>query len=133
MHCGSSGTFSTFGHLALSANNGDNTAAVTWYVCAVQITDITSGALVYNYTQNGYIETFYAPNEYTVSYSANGGSGAPSSQQKVHDVNLTLSSTRPTHSNTTATGYTVSFNGNGGTAGKTSLTATDTISYSFNN
>jgi len=133
VHCGSSGTFSTFGHLALSANNGDNTAAVTWYVCAVQITDITSGALVYNYTQNGYVEAFYAPNEYTISYNANGGSGAPSSQQKVHDVNLTLSSTRPTHSNTTATGYTVSFNGNGGTAGTASLTATDTISYSFNN
>lgn len=133
VHCGSSGSFSTFGHLALSANNGDDTAAVTWYVCAVQITDITSGALVYNYTQNGYVEAFYAPNEYTVSYNANGGSGAPSSQQKIHDVNLTLSSTRPTHGNTTATGYTVSFNGNGGTAGTATLTATDTISYSFSN
>ena len=38
---------------------------------------------------------------YTVSYSANGGSGAPSSQTKYHGKNLTLSSTKPTR-----TGYT---------------------------
>lgn len=33
---------------------------------------------------------------YTVSYNANGGSGAPSSQTKTHDIALTLSSTKPT-------------------------------------
>lgn len=33
---------------------------------------------------------------YTVSYNANGGSGAPSSQTKQHDITLTLSSTKPT-------------------------------------
>lgn len=38
---------------------------------------------------------------YTVSYNANGGSGAPSSQTKYHGTNLTLSSTKPTR-----TGYT---------------------------
>ena len=36
---------------------------------------------------------------YTVSYNANGGSGAPSSQTKIHGVDLTLSSTRPTRTN----------------------------------
>lgn len=41
---------------------------------------------------------------YTVSYNANGGSGAPASQTKWKDVELTLSSTKPTR-----TGYT--FNG----------------------
>jgi len=133
VHCGSSGTFSTFGHLAISANNGDNNAAVTWYLCAVQITDITSGALVYTYNGTGYVETYLVPNEYTVSYNANGGTGAPASQQKIHDVNLTLSSTRPTRSNTTSTGYKITFDGNGGTPGQASATATDTISYTFNN
>ena len=55
------------------------------------------------------VSTFYAPvNEtstlyavsaaqtYTISYNANGGSGAPSPQTKTHGVTLTLSSTKPT-------------------------------------
>ncbi len=33
---------------------------------------------------------------YTVSYNANGGSGAPASQTKQHDITLTLSSVKPT-------------------------------------
>lgn len=57
----------------------------------------------------GIVSTFYAPVErtstlyavwaaqtYTISYNANGGSGAPSSQTKTHGVALTLSSTKPT-------------------------------------
>ena len=35
---------------------------------------------------------------YTVSYNANGGTGAPASQTKQHDITLTLSSTQPTRS-----------------------------------
>ena len=38
------------------------------------------------------------PSSYTVSYNANGGSGAPSSQIKTENVSLTLSSTPPTRS-----------------------------------
>lgn len=55
------------------------------------------------YTANA-AATLYAQwtlNTYTVSYSANGGTGAPSAQTKTYDVNLTLSSTKPTR-----TGYT---------------------------
>lgn len=37
-------------------------------------------------------------NSYTVSYNANGGTGAPSAQTKTYGVNLTLSSTKPTKS-----------------------------------
>ena len=44
-----------------------------------------------------------AKTSYTVSYNANGGSGAPSSQTKWHGTTLTLSSTKPTR-----TGYTFS-------------------------
>ncbi len=40
----------------------------------------------------------YSPATYTVSYNANGGSGAPSSQSKTYDVSLTLSYTEPTRS-----------------------------------
>lgn len=73
----------------------------------------------------------YSPTTYTVSYNANGGTGAPSAQTKEHGTALTLSSTTPTKSSTTATGYTVTFNGNGGTPSVTSATATDTTSYTF--
>lgn len=42
---------------------------------------------------------------YTVSYNANGGSGAPSSQTKTHDITLTLSSVKPTRSGYTFAGW----------------------------
>lgn len=38
-------------------------------------------------------------NTYTVSYNANGGSGAPGNQTKTYGSNLTLSSTKPTRTN----------------------------------
>ena len=55
--------------------------------------------------------TLYAvwkANTYTVSYNANGGSGAPSSQTKTHGVNLTLSSTKPTRAGYTFLGWATS-------------------------
>lgn len=36
---------------------------------------------------------------YTVTYNANGGTGAPANQTKIYGVNLTLSSTKPTRTN----------------------------------
>ena len=60
--------------------------------------DYAAGA---TYSANAAI-TLYAiwkANTYTVSYNANGGSGAPSSQTKTYGVNLTLSSTKPTRTN----------------------------------
>lgn len=42
---------------------------------------------------------------YTVSYNANGGSGAPANQTKQHDITLTLSSTKPTRSGYTFAGW----------------------------
>lgn len=53
-----------------------------------------------SYTGNANVTLYaqwYAP--YTVSYSANGGSGAPSAQTKVYNQALTLSSTTPTRTN----------------------------------
>lgn len=61
-----------------------------------------SGSVAYasgaNYTTNAAV-TLYAvwqKNTYTVSYNANGGTGAPNSQTKTYGVALTLSSTKPT-------------------------------------
>ena len=81
---------------------------------------------------------------YTISYDANGGTGAPASQTKIEDITLTLSSTKPTKADSTNT-VTGSFNitgdAYGGYFGTTSTTTTkitastsrtDTIKYTFN-
>ena len=62
---------------------------------------------------------------YTVSYNANGGSGAPSSQTKTYGVTLTLSSVVPTRS-----GYT--FMGWGTTSSSTSASYSAGGSYTNN-
>lgn len=66
-----------------------------------------------------------APTSYTVSYNANGGSGAPSSQTKTKDVTLTLSSTKPTRSGYTFLGWATS-------AGATSASYQPGGSYTAN-
>lgn len=45
---------------------------------------------------------------YTVSYDANGGTGAPDDQSKYHDETLTLSSTKPTRPGYTFLGWSLS-------------------------
>ena len=59
--------------------------------------------------------TYYPTNgnktTYTVSYNANGGSGAPSSQTKTCKVDLTLRSTKPSRSGYTFDGWSSSSNG----------------------
>lgn len=64
-----------------------------------------SCSMVFNVTWNGTYGgtksasgsvTVAAKPSYTISYNANGGSGAPSSQTKWYGTNITLSSTKPT-------------------------------------
>ena len=62
---------------------------------------------------------------YKVTYNANGGSGAPSTQTKTYGSNLTLSSTKPTR-----TGYT--FQGWGTSASDTSVDYAAGATYSKN-
>lgn len=49
--------------------------------------------------------------KYTVSYNANSGSGAPASQTKIHGVDLTLSSAKPTKTGNDFTGWATAANG----------------------
>lgn len=70
-----------------------------------------SGGVAYaagaSYTANAAV-TLYAvwkANTYTVSYNANGGSGAPGNQTKTYGTALTLSSTKPTRTNYTFKGW----------------------------
>ena len=53
---------------------------------------------VYNYGNELYSSSAQLTARYTISYSANGGGGAPSAQRKTHGYTLTLSSTKPTRS-----------------------------------
>ena len=73
-----------------------------------------SGSVAYQpggtYSSNSSV-TLYAKwtaNTYTVSYNANGGSGAPGNQTKTYGVNLTLSTTRPTRTNYNFLGWATS-------------------------
>lgn len=78
--------------------------------------------------------TAAAPQTYTISYNANGGTGAPAAQTKTENVNLTLSSTKPTRTSTTSGAATITFDANGGsTPASTSLSKSDTTTYSFTN
>ena len=62
------------------------------------------------YTANAGVTLYavWAVKTYTISYNANGGSGAPSSQTKTHNVALTLSGTVPTRSGYTFQGWATS-------------------------
>lgn len=76
-------------------------------------------------------EVTYSEPSYTVTYNANGGTGAPSSQTKYYNESITLRTTKPTKSNTSTTGYTVTLNANGGTCATTSLAAKKVTTYTF--
>lgn len=63
------------------------------------------GKLDYCDSRKFWVEYFYDINEYTVTYNANGGSGAPESQIKYHGYDLTLSDAVPTRSGYTFKGW----------------------------
>ena len=78
--------------------------------------------------------TLYAiwqANTYTITYNANGGTGAPANQTKTYGVDLTLSTSQPTRADEAAGSYTVTLNANGGSVSPSSLTAARTTSYTF--
>ena len=84
-----------------------------------------------NVTSDRTITAIWNIKTYTISYNANGGSGAPSSQTKTYGQALTLSSTKPTKSTVTNSEYTVEFNSNSSVTNPSSKTATKTTSYTF--
>lgn len=53
------------------------------------------------------------PSTYTISYNANGGSGAPGSQTKTHGTDLKLSSTKPTRDGYTFVNWNTNKDGTG--------------------
>lgn len=73
-----------------------------------------SGGVVYasgaTYTNNAALALYavWQANSYTVSYNANGGSGAPGNQTKTHGIALALSEVIPTRTNYTFLGWGIS-------------------------
>ena len=103
----------TYTNQSLSTNNGWLSAGDVFYVVgaygsASQVLypiDVQYGG---GY-KLGWISTSSLPKTtYTVSYNANGGSGAPSSQTKTHGTALKLSTTVPTRSGYTFVGWATS-------------------------
>lgn len=96
------------GNHGFSATFEVNATPGTYYVCAYGI-DNTDGNILLNGV--GKDITILAP--FTVSYNANGGSGAPSAQDKRYDITLTLSSTVPTRDGYTFNGWNTAADGSG--------------------
>lgn len=71
--------------------------------------------------------TIPALTKYTVSYNANGGSGAPSSQSKYYGKTLTLSSTKPSRTGYTFKGWATSSGGSVAYASGASYTANASV------
>lgn len=67
---------------------------------------------------------------YTISYDANGGTGAPAAQTTGAGGVVTLSSTTPTK-NTTSTIVTATFNANGGTTTESGESGYKRVNYTF--
>lgn len=99
------------------ATDDDNGGALTAYPYLVS--SMNGGELGW------YKENVFPYATYTITYNANGGSGAPSSQTKTYGTALTLSSTKPTR-----TGYT--FKGWGTSADDTSVNYSPGQSYTAN-
>ena len=84
----------------------------------VRVWPINVGSSEGNHTitysgNGGDVKTITISNPYTVSYNANGGSGAPGSQRKVTGINITLSSTTPTRTGYAFNGWNTASNGSG--------------------
>lgn len=102
-----------------------------WYTASSGGTKVGNGGVSYSPTSSGTIYAQWTADTYTVSYNANGGSGAPSNQTKTYGVALTLSSTKPTKSSDVST-ITTTFKTDSSTTYST-ITSDKTINYSFKN
>ncbi len=98
--CGSSGTFSTFGHVYLTGSAGTANAPVTWYVAYAEMFDGTG--IDFNSAGNSfvcggtaYLLAQWRAKTYTVSYDANGGDDAPQNQLQRYGKSIKISESIP--------------------------------------
>ena len=146
-NCTSTGSFHTVTNYRNTPTGATTTASLSGIAVGSAITitcvgnNYSNGNSVYMYYKNISDACFTisntstnvgTPTVYTVSYNANGGSGAPAAQKKVSGQNITLSSTKPTRSSTSSS-CTITYNANGGSVSPTSATSSRTTTYSFKN
>ena len=146
-NCTSTGSFFPVTNYRATPTGATTTASVSGIAAGSAITiscvgnNYSSGNSVYMYYKDISDACFTisntstntgTPTIYTVSYNANGGSGAPSAQKKTSGQNLTLSSTKPTRASTSSS-CTITYNANGGSVSPTSATSSRTTSYTFKN
>jgi uncharacterized repeat protein (TIGR02543 family) len=86
-----------------------------WYTAASGGTYVGTSGGSYYVSSTLTLYAQWTANTYTVSYNDNGGTGSPSSQTKTYNVTLTLSSTTPTRTGYTFTGWNT-LSGGGGTS-----------------
>lgn len=86
-------------------NKGTSAKTVDWKVGFWQYTDGVQQTRKHLGTGTANVK---AKTSYTVSYKANGGSGAPSAQTKWHGTDLKLSTTKPTRTGYTFLGWATS-------------------------
>ena len=79
-----------------------------WYTSASGGSRVTESTTVANPSNHTLYAHWTELSRYTVTYDANGGSGAPPSQEKVHGSALTLSSSTPTRAGYTFKGWATS-------------------------
>ena len=94
----------------------EDLAPGTYYVHINAIDPSGNGSnprLTYSTDPNSTERAVTISSPYTVSYNANGGSGAPGSQQKRTGINLTLSNTTPSRTGYTFQGWNTTSNGSG--------------------
>ena len=98
-----------------------------WYSSSTGGTKVGNGGDTYTDTTYSTIYAHWNPNYYTVSYNANGGSNAPSSQSFAYGTEITLGSAATRSSSSTVT---TTFSSRGSTYSTKTSTATTT--YPFN-
>lgn len=90
--------FKRTGHTFAGWNEAANGSGTSW-------TTYINQPWTWTYTKSITLFAQWKINTYTVSYNANGGSGAPGSQTKTFGQALTLSGTKPTRPNYTFKGW----------------------------
>lgn len=103
-YSGSSSNVKTASY-SVTVNKGASAKTVDWKVGFWQYTDGVQQTRKHLGTGTARVK---AKTSYTVSYKANGGSGAPSAQTKWHGTALTLSTTKPTRTGYTFLGWATS-------------------------
>lgn len=81
-----------------------------WGLSSTSTTSSYSPGSYYSNNANLTLYAIWEGEKYTVSFNANGGSGAPASQTKIYGTDLRLSSTKPTRSGYTFTGWKLNVN-----------------------